>query len=288
MKKILCVLLAALLLAGCSAGTAEPETTAGGNNMLPKDKTYNILFIGNSYTFFNDMPTAYFEPIVKSLGYQVTVTAITKGAYTLEKFADPHDTYGILINNTLSSETKYDYVIIQEQSARPAVNPGAFYDGVRLMAEKIRNAGAQPILYATWGRKDGSDTLTKYDMTSEEMTWRLAAAYDAIGKELDIPVVHVGCAFREIYTTCQSIELYNPDKSHPSPAGSYMAAMALACGIFGFTPDDITIAGPLSAEEEAAVRNAVAQPPAIPQEYLTNSTGVTAPTDTTEATDPTQ
>jgi hypothetical protein len=255
--------------------------------MLPKDKTYNILFIGNSYTFFNDMPTAYFEPIAKSFGYNVTVTSITKGAYTLEKFADPQNTYGILINNTLNSTTKYDYVILQEQSARPAVNPGAFYDGVRLLAQKVRDAGAQPILYATWGRKDGSDTLTKYDMTSEEMTWRLAAAYDAIGKELDIPVVHVGCAFREIYTTQPTIDLYNPDKSHPTPSGSYLAAMALASAIFGFSPEDVSISGPLSAEEEAAVRKAIAEPPAIPQEYITDSTGVTAPTDTTETTEAT-
>lgn len=246
--------------------------------MLPKNKSYNVLFIGNSYTFFNDMPTAYFEPMAKSCGYNVSVESITKGAYTLEKFADPKDNYGMLVNNALNNTTKYDYIIIQEQSVRPAINPGAFYESVRTMAEKIRATGAQPVLYATWGRKEGSDTLTKYNMTNEEMTWKLAAAYDAIGKELDIPVVHVGAAFFDVYTG-SSINLYNEDKSHPNPTGSYLAAMALTCGIFGADPDQITLTGPVSAEEDAIIRNAVRTPSPIPESYIIQSNGVTATED---------
>lgn len=280
-RKIIGILLTLLLLSGCSAaqnGTAPSTTNTGDGTMLPKDKTYNILFIGNSYTFYNDMPAAFFSPMAQSCGYKVNVEAITKGAYTLEKFADPKDNYGMLVNNALSGATKYDYVIIQEQSVRPAVSSGAFFDGVRSLAEKIRTAGAQPVLYATWGRKDGSDTLTKYDFSSEEMTWKLAAAYDAIGKELDIPVVQVGAAFYDVYHG-SSIELYNDDKSHPSPAGSYLAAMALTCGIFGTDPDQITITGPVSAEEDTIIRNAVRAPSPIPESYIIDSVGVTAPTD---------
>ena len=130
--------------------------------MLSKDKEYSILFIGNSYTFFNDMPTVYFETMAKACGYKLKVTSITKGAYTLEKFANPSDPYGKMVDNALAGYEKYDYVILQEQSVRPATNQGAFYDGVRTLNEKIRAIGAQPILYATWGRQTGSDKLTEW------------------------------------------------------------------------------------------------------------------------------
>lgn len=43
---------------------------------------YSILFIGNSYTYYNDMPTAMFEKSLK-MGYQAEVSAITKGAHIL-------------------------------------------------------------------------------------------------------------------------------------------------------------------------------------------------------------
>ena len=250
--------------------------------MLPKDKSYSVLFIGNSYTFYNDMPTAYFQPMATACGYDVKVTTITKGAYTLEKFADPGDVYGGIVANALSGSTHYDYVIIQEQSARPAVNTPAFYDGVRALVSRIREIGAQPVLYATWGRKDGSDKLTEYGMTSEEMTWKLAAAYDAIAEELDIPVAHAGIAFRQVYTQSK-IELYNSDKSHPSPVGSYLAAMTLFCEILGANPVELSLTGPVSGEEDALIRTAVysvtVETPEIPDAFKTVSSGVTVATE---------
>ena len=289
MKKRIFALLGSLalsvsILTGCGAGNTNETTGKAEDTMLPKDKTYEILFIGNSYTFYNDMPTAYFATMAKAAGYQVNVQSITKGAYTLEKFANPKDPYGSLVANALSGTTKFDFVILQEQSARPATNPGAFYDGVRPLVEKIRGIGAQPVLYATWGRKEGSDTLEKNNMTSEEMTWKLASAYDAIAKELDIPVVHVGIAFRELYTGTK-LDLYNADKSHPSHIGSYVAALSLYCGIFGSDPADVPLTGPVEGEELTqvleAVRRITAEAPQIPAEYQQSSEGVTAPTEAT-------
>lgn len=281
----LCILvLVGGSLAGCGGNNTEETTGKAEDTMLPKDKTYEILFIGNSYTFYNNMPTAYFATMAQAAGYQLNVQSITKGAYTLEKFADPKDPYGALVANALSGTTKFDFVILQEQSARPATNPGAFYDGVRPLVERIREIGAQPVLYATWGRKEGSDTLEKNNMTSEEMTWKLASAYDAIAKELDIPVVHVGIAFRELYTGTK-LELYNADKSHPSHVGSYVAALSLFCGIFGADPEDVPLSGPVEGEEltkvQEVVRKITTAEAQIPEEYQQSSVGVTAPTETT-------
>lgn len=279
--KFVAVLLCGALLSGC--GAAKPET--GGTNpqeessMLSKDKSYSVLFVGNSYTFYNDMPTIYFENMAKACGYSVKVTSITKGAHTLEKFADPSDNYGKMVDTALSAAGTYDFVILQEQSMRPSLDAvGKFYEGTRKLAEKVRRAGAQPVLYATWGRQTGNEKLTEYNMTNESMTWKLAAAYAAIGEELDIPVYHVGLAFHDVYANSK-IDLYSADGSHPSPTGSYLAAMTLFCGIFGVDPVEATFSGSATAEEDQLIRTAVKavldEIPTIPEEYKTDSRGIT-------------
>ncbi|MBQ3530238.1 MAG: SGNH/GDSL hydrolase family protein [Oscillospiraceae bacterium] len=238
--------------------------------------TYFILFIGNSYTYYNDMPTAIFEKIAEKMGYQVDVTAITKGAHKLSQFADPNDEYGAKVEKALTGAKKYDYVVVQEQSVLPAAeNAPAFYDAVRNFAARIRSTGAKPVLYATWGRKTGSSTLTSKGWTNESMTWKLAAAYQAIGDELEIPVAHVGLVFYDVYTNQTGLELYDDDKSHPSTTGSYLAAVTLFAKIFAADPTEVTYTGGLSADNARilceAARKAVFETRQIPQEYQTTS-----------------
>ena len=84
------------------------------------------------------------------------------------------------------------------------------------------------------------------------MTNKLAAAYGEIGKRLQIPVFHAGLAFYEIYTENSGIELYNPDLSHPSYAGSYLAAATLYAGIFGDVPENFD--GELSPSDASLLR----------------------------------
>ncbi len=220
------------------------------------------------------MPTAYFEKMAESAGYKVDVTAITKGAWTLEKFADPTDEYGKKVDDALKGTKKYDFVILQEQSVLPAAeNVAKFYDGVRNLAKRIRETGATPILYSTWGRKSGSSKLTEKGWTNEIMTWRLAAAYQAIGDELNISVAHAGLAFYDVYTNNSSIELYNSDKSHPSEEGSYLAAATLFAKIFNVDPTTINAVSKQKTLLTAA-KKAVFETPTIPDEYKTSSEGV--------------
>lgn len=240
-----------------------------------KKPAYTILFIGNSYTYYNDMP-AMFEKIAGKMGYQVEVTAITKGAHKLSQFADPTDEYGEKVEKALTGTKKYDYVVLQEQSYLPATkNASAFYDAVRNLSERIRKTGAKPLLYATWGRKTGSSTLTENGWTNESMTWKLAAAYQIIGDELEIPVAYVGLAFFDVYKNQNSLELYNDDKSHPSATGSYLAAATLFAKIFAADPTNVTYTGGLSSATAhilcEAARKAVFEPLQIPQEYQTTS-----------------
>jgi hypothetical protein len=222
------------------------------------NKDYSILFIGNSYTYYNDMPTAIFKEFAVATGHDVTVTAITKGAWTLEKFADPADEYGAKVEAALSGDTKYDYVILQEQSLRPAADPERFFAAVENLAARIRKTGAKPLLYATWGRHGDSETLAEKGWTNESMTYKIAASYAAIGERLDIPVMHVGLAFREIYTAERDIDLYNPDLSHPSKAGTALGVLCHYKRIFGEMPESYESLG-LPADEARIILDTVAQ-----------------------------
>ena len=247
-----------------SEDTGDTETT----------KDVSILFIGNSYTYYNNMPTTIFKGFATQAGYNVTVKAITNGGHTLEKHANPDDTYGAQVEAALTGETKYDYVVIQEQSERPISNPAKFYAAVRNLAERIREHGATPILYSTWGRKTGAPTMPEGE-TNESMTWKIAAAYQAIGNELNIAVAHSGLAFYDVYTGDSGIEIYHTDYHHPSYAGSYLSAATLFTKIFDADPTLVNYVGELTSKDaiilRQAAKKAVFETPAIPEEYKTTS-----------------
>ena len=257
----------------------EEEPFKDENKPLDKTKTYNILFIGNSYTYYNDMPEMIFAQIAKSAGYKVNVVSITKGGYYLSQHADPNNEKGAVVASSINAG-KWDYVILQEQSTCAIDDPARFYTAVRTLCEKIRAKGATPILYETWGRKVGHEYLTTSGLTNETMTWKLAAGYEAIGDELGIDVAYAGLAFRDVYSKYAStIELYNADRTHPSATGSYLAALTLFADIFGSDLSDVTYTnvsdeGHTQILKEAA-RKAVFETPEIPESYKTKSEGVT-------------
>jgi hypothetical protein len=268
-----------------SITTTAPTTTTGGTDVTVPQKTYNILFIGNSYTYYNDMPTVLFKKIAESAGYKVRITAITCGGHYISEFADPKDAYGANVYSALdpSARTKYDYVILQDQSVSPAADDtrGAFYDGARILVDMIKATGAEPIFYATWSRKAGSSILTDYGWTTEDMTWRLAAAYTAIANELDAKVAYAGLGFAEFYSKMPSIDLHDPDKSHPSYEGSYLAALTLFSTIFNEDPTKITYIGnvknKIAESIQSAVKTVLETTPEIPDKYKTTSEGVHTP-----------
>ena len=255
-----------------TAPETEPETEPPlGTVELDKSKTYKILFIGNSYTYYNNMPARYFGELMKAAGYKVKIMSLTKGGWTLSGSANSQDELGKQVDMALTNQD-FDFVILQEQSMTPAVNAGSFYGGVRRLNKKIRESGGIPVLYATWGRKQGSGDLAATGLTAETMTWKLAAAYEHMGETHDIPVAHVGLAFWDIIQNDRRITLHDPDMSHPNAAGSYLAALTLFARITGIDPTTVDYEGGVGSNIEPilkeAARKAVFETPEIPEEYM--------------------
>lgn len=192
----------------------------------------NILFIGNSYTYYNDMP-AIFAALAQDNGNPVCVDAVTKGGRKLYANLDPEDEYCQRIL-ALTGEKSYDVLILQEQSYFPLVDSKNFCRGVTEL-KKLVNA-KRTLLYATWGRGEGCPLLEEHGWTSEGMTGDLYDAYLLAAELSGSEICPVGKCFLALGKEAPEIELYNPDLSHPSYEGSCVAALAFYKKIFGSIP----------------------------------------------------
>src|SRR5262249_40593895 len=108
---------------------------------------------------------------------------------------------------------QWDYVVLQEQSTLPVKNATRMHENVRLFDEAIKNAGAKTALYLTWAR-----------LTAPDSQQTITDAYTSIGKELGATVVPAGIAWKEFLRQHKQPVLHDKDGSHPTLAGSYLAA----------------------------------------------------------------
>ena len=203
----------------------------------------NILFIGNSYTYFSDLPSL-FANLCRANGHEVRVDSVTCGGRKLHENLsffcndlNPDDEYAKKIA-ALLEEVEYDVLFLQEHSCQPILNPQMFLAGVVGLSTVI---GAwRTILYATWGRADGSDTLTHYGWTRKSMTKDLYDAYCQAAEIAHAEVSPVGLCFAALVEQHPEIDLYDPDKSHPSYAGTCVASLSHYKTVFGEMPSDLS------------------------------------------------
>ena len=203
----------------------------------------NILFIGNSYTYFFDLPTL-FSSLCSSNGHIVRVDSVTAGGRELHECLNEdgtrlHDTDGLALRiGELLNEVSYDVLILQEQSCLPYHNPDLFLKGATGLAAIIQ--AKRTIMYATWGRADGSEDLDYFGWTRESMTKGLYESYCKAAVRTDGDVSPVGLCFAEIVNKHPELNLYDPDKSHPSYAGTCVAALSHYKTVFGEMPADLS------------------------------------------------
>ena len=196
----------------------------------------NILFIGNSYTYFNDLP-ALFAALANENGHPVTTHSVTQGGRKLCQFLCADDVYTKQLAEVLAQNPPFDAAVLQEQSLLPYRDYDAFFSGASHVAKTVRDAGtARVVFYATWGRQPGCPTLDEMGWTHDSMTEGLASAYSRAAEALGAEVAHVGYGFREILRQHPEIGLYDSDGSHPSYAGSCLAAMTVYRTVFGEAP----------------------------------------------------
>ena len=182
--------------------------------MSEAGQSLDVLFIGNSFTSRNNLPQLVAALVAPR--HSLRSATIYAGGASLRR----HWNAG-LAQRTLASQP-WDRVVLQEQSTLPLKSPQRYHENVRLFAPEIAANGATPILYLTWSRASVPDA--QRDLTH---------AVESIAREIGAGVAPVGVAWQAVRTRHPDVTLYDADGSHPTPAGSYLAACVFAGTLFG-------------------------------------------------------
>lgn len=181
-------------------------------------KPMRILMLGNSYIFTNDMPAM----LAERTGAEVVHH--TRGGARLAEQLNPKTAMGAKTLAALESE-RWDYVVLQEMSNAPVTSREKFLSNVAALCKKVRDAGAEPVLYATWAYRNGGKQLASFGMDYDAMYEQLTDAYQEAAKQNRALLAEVGKAF---YEQSKTTDLYAADGSHPNEAGSRLAADVIA------------------------------------------------------------
>ena len=210
---------------------------------------HRILFIGNSYTFSNDLPERFAE-LMGAGGKAVEVGQCTSGGWSLSNHLTSEETLGRIAGGD------WHTVVLQEQSVVHNVEEG-MYPAVRALDAKIRAAGAETVLFMTWGRQRGLGTQGAPDF--ESMQAQIAANYAGIADELGLVVAPVGIAWQEALARDPEVELWGRDGSHPSLAGTYLAASVFYAVLCGENPEGLAYTAGLPEETARFLQRAAAE-----------------------------
>jgi hypothetical protein len=216
----------------------EPAPRPAAPTPAAADAPLRVLFVGNSYTFGNDLPW-----MVRGLA------AAEKGARPLE--VESIAIGGATLRNHLESSTvaeklasgRFEVLVLQEQSQLPLLDRAAFHAAARELHALASKSQTRVVFFCTWARRD-----------QPEQRAGLEEAYASIAAELGADLAPVGRAF-ERYAELSAEErarakrptptrekkkaatadtasptppsLYVEDGSHASPYGTYLAAALL-------------------------------------------------------------
>ncbi len=216
----------------------------------------NILFIGNSFIFVNDLP-AMLTAVASDAGVEIVTSSVLKGGAYLHQFADPEHELGKRLAETYPTKN-WDFIVLQDQSFNPAGNPEDFLASAEKLC-KTMNSGAKFLFYSTWAYRDNTEKLAKTGMTYPEMLTALTASYQKAADQLGGARVPVGNAFAASTAAYPEIDLYTPDDYHPSPCGTYLAACLFYQAVTGKSSADLTTPDSVTAEEGEKLRTIAVQ-----------------------------
>ena len=177
-----------------------------------------VLFIGNSFTARKDLPGRVAE-LASAAGTRLEHRLISAGGASLRM----HWNKGEALRAIRAGG--YDYVVLQEQSTLPVKNARRMHENVRLFDAEIRGAGAKTALYMTWARRHAPESQSA-----------ITDAYASVGQEIGATVVPAGVAWERFLRAHDRPVLHDRDGSHPTPAGTYLAACVFFATLLGRTP----------------------------------------------------
>ena len=239
-------LIAALAFPSVAAAQTRPTRTE-----IAGEPVASILWVGNSFFYYNNSMHGHFSEIAKAAdsalrwrGTSVTISGSGLDWHDVASYLQPDGIgkYSFVPGNKIvfnKPGRQFDAVIMMDCSQCP-IHPqlgASFHDTVKKDAAIITRYGARPILFMSWAYKD-----------APEMTAQLAEQYTVAGNANDALVIPAGLAFAKAIARRPGLELYQPDKRHPTLAGTYLAACTAFAAIAKKSPVGVKYTGGLDAE----------------------------------------
>jgi hypothetical protein len=212
-----------------------------------KPKELQVLFIGNSQIYYNDLPRTV-EALSESAPAErprIKADRFVSGGASLERLWNAGEGKGTA--RAKIAEKKWDFVIVQEIYN---VKPEAINKYAPLFQEAIQKNGSRTVLLST------ASVSQMYPKGFED----LHDMHIALGKKLQVPVAAAGKAWLIYWgdkpTEEQRLALYDRDKAHPGQKGSYIYACTLYAVLTGQSPMGLSHRIPKQAEDTVTAAEA--------------------------------
>lgn len=213
-----------------------------------------VLFVGNSYTYVNDLPAMIASMARGSASDALSTDAVVVGGATLQMHWQ--STGGRERLQAGASE-----VVLQGQSVEPLYQPAVFAQYADEFGALARAVSARPVWFATWARRADSDVYAEpfSGGTPAAMTAALEREYAAAATRNGGALARVGEAWRRSLASRPALALHSDDGSHPTVAGTYLAACVMYAAIFGHpVREDAPVPMELGAEDARSLRGVAA------------------------------
>jgi hypothetical protein len=199
----------------------------------------SLLWVGNSFFYYNNSMHGHVGNLIRAAdtksrfrGVSVTISGSGIDWHDMESYLRPNGIgkYSFVGDNEIvfnQPGRQFDAVIMMDCSQCP-IHPklkSVFHEYMKRDSDIIAKAGIRPVLFMSWAYKD-----------RPEMTAQLAEQYTVAGNENDALVIPAGLAFAKAIGKRSDLELYQPDKRHPSLIGTYLAACTTYAAIYGKSP----------------------------------------------------
>ena len=191
-----------------------------------------ILFIGNSYLYYNNSLHNHFKRIVEEYKSNFDGSASVKSSTIGGSRLKHHDVKRLIEPRAISSIEKFELIILQGGSAEPLsmINREEFSLFAKKHIDEIKANDSQAALYMTHAYVKPHKSFEKNQIRMIE------DLYTRVGNDNQVLVIPVGLAFDLAYQKNPGIKLHESDGTHPSLLGTYLAACTVFASIYDKSP----------------------------------------------------
>jgi hypothetical protein len=266
-RRLSCALLWLVAVSGglgCepSSATTPPDVSSGleedgfdapdaesGSETDGAPGELHVLFIGNSYTYVNDLP-GMLARIASTAGAGPTILTdeVVQGGATL------HSHWDAGLAQARIDERTWTHVVLQGQSQEAGSDD--FNQFANQLGDLILGANARPTLFVTWARAAGDPDYSSVWYDPEVAQDLITVAYANVARQVPGSILScVGEAFRASLRHNPEIVLHESDHSHPTVAGTYLAASTFYVALTGNpVPPGSEVPAEVSPQEAEALQ----------------------------------